>query len=141
MLYDDSRAAYPALSIIQLALAAGILVLALVLLVVLPPSESRADLSILRWVWLAFAVLSIFGAGVVRGRLRRDASRQQAYTTAIIVWALGEGQALLGLVTYLVAGDRVPAVLGLIVAFYLFARYRASQFKPWFEPVSGAGGS
>ncbi len=130
---QKTQAAHGTLAIVQLALAAGILLVAVVVFAVLRPSGSGADLSILRWVWLAFALLSIFGAGVVRGRLRREATEQQAFTTAVLVWALAEAQALLGLVTYLVAGDRLPAVLGLVVAFYLFARYRASEFKPWFD--------
>jgi F0F1-type ATP synthase membrane subunit c/vacuolar-type H+-ATPase subunit K len=136
-----TQAAYGTLPIIQLALASGVLLFALIVFVVLRPSGAETDLSIFRWVWLAFALLSIFGAGVVRGRLSRDATEQQAYTTAIIVWALAEGQALLGLVTYLVAGDRLPAVLGLVVGFYLFARHRASEFKPWFDSPTESHGS
>lgn len=135
----NPRSAYRTLSVIQLALVGGIMVFALVVFAILRPSRTVADLSIMRWVWLAFALLSIFGAGVIRGRLRRDASEQQAYTTAIIVWALAEGQALLGLVSYVVAGDALPAILGLVVGAYLFVRYQPAVFKPWFGSESSRG--
>ncbi len=134
----EGQPAYRGLRTIQVGLASGVLLFALIAVAVLRPSGAGADLTILRWVWLAVALLSVFGAGVVRGRLRREATGQQAYATAVMVWALAEGQALLGIVAYLVMGDRLPALLGLVVAAYLFVRYRASDFKPWFDTAPEA---
>jgi len=129
-------ATYQTLQLIFMALGGGVLLFAVIVFLVVGPLESETDLQVLRWVWLGIALAAIFAAGLVRGRLTRDSTAAQAQTAAVTTWGLAEGQALLGLVAYLVAGDSLPAILGLVVGVYLFTRHRPATFEAWFRDGS-----
>ena len=130
---NQGSANYQTLQLIYMALGGGVLLFAVIVFAVLGPLEGETDLGVLRWVWLGIALAAIFVAGLIRGRLTRDSTAAQAQTVAVTTWGLAEGQALLGLVAYLVAGDSLPAILGLVVGVYLFARHRPATFEPWFR--------
>lgn len=112
------------LPIIHLALAGGIVLFTIVLFGVVGPMEAVED-GVLRWVWLGVALVAVLGAGIIRGRLEgpgvEDARRRAG---AIIIWALAEGQGLVGLVFYMLTGDVVPGAVGVLFFFFLWWRYR-----------------
>ena len=118
------------LPILYAALAIGVVVYAAVLLFALEPTAAVQDTTWLRIAWLAVAVGVTLMAGVVQARLRSgtmdDAGRASA---ALLVWALAEGQALLGLTGYLLSGDRMLLILSLVLFAYLYLRYPPSAFK------------
>lgn len=117
------------LPIIHLALAAGLFVFAAVLLVFLGPGEA-VDGTALRWVWLGLAFVAVLAPGIIRGRVAvPGADDQTRRAGAITIWALAEGQALVGLVFYAIAGDAVPAVVGMLVFLFLWWRYRPSGLR------------
>ena len=130
---SQGSANYRTLQLVHAALAGGVLLFAVIVFAVLGPLEETGELGILRWVWLGVALAAIFAAGLIRGRLKRDASAGKAQKVAVMTWGLAEGQALLGLVAYLVAGDSLPAILGLVVGVYLFVCHRPSTFEPWYR--------
>ncbi len=90
------------------------------------------------WVWapLAFAVPAFFVAGIVRGRLAPNAEWEKRQTHAVIVWALGEGVALMGLVAILVTGYWYPAGLATIIGLGLMLFHHPGTF---LEARSGPG--
>lgn len=124
---------FKTMQIIYVALAAGVLLFAAIAFGLVGPLEGSGDLTVLRWVWLGVALVSIFAAGLIRGRLTREATPGQVQTAALMIWGLAEGQALLGLVAYLVAADALAAILGLVVGIYLFSRHRPAAFEAWFR--------
>ncbi len=75
------------------------------------------------------ALAALFGAGLVRGRLRPDAAAREVQKTAIVIWALAEAQALAGLAFALVSGDVVLAGGGPVVAMFLMALHRPASFQ------------
>lgn len=90
------------------------------------------------WVWapLGFAVPAFFVAGIVRGRLAPNAEREKRQAQAIVVWALGEGVALMGLVVILVTGYWYPAGLATIIGLGLMLFHHPGTF---LEAHSGPG--
>lgn len=119
------------LRIVHLAMMGGVLVFAGVVYFLLkggvdPVAADRA--SAFRWVWLAAALALVFAAGIVRGRLPRGAAPERVRTTAILVWALAEATAVLGITFALVTGDWMPLAGGLLVALFLFVHHRPSTF-------------
>ncbi|MFQ5688828.1 MAG: hypothetical protein ACE5HQ_00965 [Gemmatimonadota bacterium] len=118
----------PPLTVVYGALAGGVIAFAALAWALGPVAEVRGA-TLLRWVWLGVALFAIFGAAVVAGRLPRGADEVRTRKTAIVVWAVAEGQALLGLADYLVTGDRVPAAVGMLLFAYLYARHRPSSFQ------------
>ena len=69
--------------------------------------------------------------GIIQARIRAgggsDATRA---TGALTIWALAEGQALLGLTGYLLSGDRVLLILPLALFAYLYLRFPPRAFRP-----------
>jgi len=116
------------LTVIWIALSLGVLTYAAVSLAVGPIGNEEIA-GTLRWVWLVAAVAAIFGAGIVSGRLRAADPEERRRTSAILIWALAEGQALLGITAFLIGGDPTPAVASLVVGAYLMLRYRPSVFE------------
>jgi hypothetical protein len=51
-------------------------------------------------------------------------------TSAILIWGLAEGQALLGLTGYLLSGDRMLVILSLALFAYLYLRNPPAAFRP-----------
>lgn len=118
-----------ALNAIYVALALGVFLFAAVVLFVLDPVGSSIDPNVMRVVWLAFAVLATLSAGVIRGRMAgREAGPDQARTAAIVVWALAEGQALVGIVGTMLTGDRVTAYASLALFVWIWMRYPPRAF-------------
>lgn len=118
-----------ALTAIYAALAMGVFVFAAVVLFVLDPLEASLDPGLMKIVWFVAAIIATLGAGIIRGRMAGgkagpDASR----TAAILVWALAEGQALLGIVGTMLTGDRVTAYASLALFVWLWMRYPPGKF-------------
>lgn len=123
------RSGSQALNAIYLALALGVFLFAAIVLFVLEPREASVAPNVMRVVWLAVAAVATLSAGVVRGRMAgRDASPEQARTAAIVVWALAESQALVGIVGTLLTGDRVTAYASLALFVWLWMRYPPRAF-------------
>lgn len=90
------------------------------------------------WVWLpiALAVPAFFVTGIVRGRLAPNAEWETRQTRAMIVWALGEGVALTGIVTVLVTGYWYPAGLATFIGLGLMLFHHPGTF---LDPPSRPG--
>jgi len=117
-----------ALHVIYLALIFGVVLFAIVVRLVLEPIEAYSG-SALRFVWLAAAAGCTLAAGYFRTRLAGpQAEDGQITTAAVVVWALAEGQALLGIVAYMISGDVLIFWCALVLFVYLFARYRPAVF-------------
>jgi len=118
------------LGVIYLALIVGVVLFALIVRFVLEPMGAYNGTA-LRLVWLAAAAGCTLAAGYFRTRLAGpDADAAQLTSAAVVVWALAEGQALLGIVAYMLSGDVLVFWLALILFAYLFARYRPAVFQP-----------
>jgi len=94
-----------------------------------PAPEGPEPGLVLRWGWFALATLAVFGAGIVRGRLGRDADDARLRTSGIVIWALAEGVALLGIVSTIVWGDHAPALGATLVGVYLMIQHRPSRLR------------
>ena len=117
------------LTMIYAALAAGVFLFAAVVLFLLEPVEPAVDPAVLRIAWFIAALIATLAAGMIRGRLAgREAGADRARTAAIVVWALAEGQALLGIVATLLTGDRVTAYASLALFVWLWMRYPPRSF-------------
>ncbi len=118
------------LSVIYLALAAGVLLYAAVVLFVLDPTGGSIDATTVRWVWLGIAASSTLAIGVVRGRVSGAPTQggKSSATAPIVVWALAEGQALAGVTGTLISGDRMSAFAGLALFLWLWMRYPPRSF-------------
>jgi hypothetical protein len=118
-----------ALSAIYAALALGVFLFAAIVLFVLQPGQASIDSNLMRIVWLGAAVLATLAAGIVRGRMTgHGMGPDQARTAAIVVWALAEGQALVGIVGTMLTGDRVTAYASLALFVWLWMRYPPRSF-------------
>ena len=117
------------LTAIYAALAAGVFLFAAIVLFVIDPVDASIEPNVIRVVWLSFAVVATLGAGVIRGRMAgRDSTPDQARTAAILVWALAESQALVGLVGTLLTADSVTAYASLALFVWLWMRYPPRSF-------------
>lgn len=125
-----SGPSFDQLPILYAALASGVVLYAAVLLFVLEPTGGIQDPTLLRFAWLGVAIGVTLTTGVIQARVRSgrvdDSGR---VTSAIFIWALAEGQALLGLTGYLLSGDRVLVVLSLALFAYLYLRYPPAAFR------------
>ena len=116
-----------ALTIIYGALAAGVFLFAAIVLLVLEPIDSVVDPTVMRLVWFGLAAVAVFGAGIVRGRLA-GGDPQRSRTGAIVVWALAEGQALVGIVGTMITGDRIMTYGALAIFVWIWLRYPPRSF-------------
>lgn len=123
------------LIVIYAALAGGVFLFAAVVLFVLDPLETDVSSSVMRLVWFGIAAAAMLGAGVIRGRLAGRGDPDRARTAAILVWALAEGQALLGIVGTMLTGDRILALGALAIFVWIWVRYPPRAF---LESVRGA---
>jgi len=113
--------------VMHFAMIAGVLIFAGVTRWVVQPT---AVPPMPMWVWLpiALAVPAFFVAGIVRGRLAPTATFQERQTHAIIIWALGEGVALFGIVAVFATGYWYPAGLGALIGLGLILLHRPGTF-------------
>jgi len=117
------------LTAIYAALALGVFLFAAIVLFVLEPVEATIDPGLMRIVWFVAAIAATFGAGIVRGKMAgRDAGPDNVRTAAIVVWALAEGQAFVGIVGTMLTGDRVTAYASLALFAWLWMRYPPRSF-------------
>jgi len=125
-----SGPSFDQLPILYAALAPGVVLYAAVLLFALEPTGGIQDPTLLRFAWLGVAIGVTLTTGVIQARVRSgrvdDSGR---VTSAIFIWALAEGQALLGLTGYLLSGDRMLVVLSLALFAYLYLRYPPAAFR------------
>ena len=118
-----------ALTVIYAALAMGVFLFAAVVLFVLDPLEASLDPGLMRTMWFVAAIVATLGAGIVRGRMAGGAAGSDtSRTAAIVVWALAEGQALVGIVGTMLTGDRVTAYASLALFVWLWLRYPPAKF-------------
>ena len=118
-----------ALNAIYAALALGVLGFAAIALFVLEPRPSALDSSVMRLVWLGTAVVATLAAGIVRGRMSGPGmAPERVRAAAVTVWALTEGQALVGIVGTMLTGDRVTAYGSLALFVWLWMRYPPRSF-------------
>lgn len=115
------------LTAVYVALALGVFLFAVVVLFVLEPTEASAGGTMVRLAWFGLAIVVTLAVGVVRGR-SAGAGPEQARTAAIVVWALAEGQALVGIVATMLTGDRVIAYAALALFAWLWMRYPPRVF-------------
>jgi hypothetical protein len=114
----------------SVALAVGVLFYAFVVLLILDPLDTGIRSGVLRIGWLATAVTAVLVVGLIRGRLSaRPGDGAGARRAAIVVWALSEGQALVGITGTFLTGDRMLTVLALA----LFALALALFAWLWFR--------
>jgi len=119
------------LPLLYAALASGVVFYAIVLVFVLEPTGAVEDPTWLRIAWLAVAVGVTLMTGIVQARVRSGQGDDAAWATgALTVWALAEGQALLGLTGYLLSGDRMLLILSLALFAYLYLRFPPRAFRP-----------
>lgn len=91
--------------------------------------EPTLDHSLFRWAWLGFGFVAVFGAGFMRGRLGRSPDESKVQTTGIVIWALAEGTALVGIVSTIVSGDIAPALGATLVGVFLMVHHRPTQLR------------
>ena len=83
--------------------------------------------AVLRWGWLLAAVVAVFAAGYLRGRLGPGSAPGEVRTAGILIWAIAEGAALIGMVSTIVTGDVSPAIGATLIAAFLMLHHRPSQ--------------
>ncbi len=126
-----SGPSFDQLPILYAALASGVVLYAAALLFAVEPTGSIQNPTPIRVAWLAVAIGVTLATGAIQARVRSgrvdDSGR---VTSAILIWALAEGQALLGLTGYLLSGDRMLVILSLVLFAYLYLRYPPAAFRP-----------
>ncbi|MEJ2483606.1 MAG: hypothetical protein P8049_10980 [Gemmatimonadota bacterium] len=128
---DPSETSLDRLPVLYAALASGVVLYAAVLVFVLEPTLAVEDPTWLRVAWLAVAIGVTLMAGVIQARIRSGTVSETGLASgALLVWALAEGQALLGLTGYLLSGDRLLLILPLVLFAYLYLRYPPPAFSP-----------
>lgn len=128
---DEPGLSLDRLPLLYAALASGVVLYAIVLVFALEPTGTVANPTWLRIAWLAVAVGVTLMTGVVQARVRSGHGDDAARATgALTVWALAEGQALLGLTGYLLSGDRMLLILPLALFAYLYLRFPPRAFRP-----------
>ena len=114
---------------IYAALFVGVVMFAAIVRFVVGPIGTYGEAP-LRYVWLVAAAGCTLAAGFFKTKLAgRGADDAQRTSAAVVVWALAEGQALLGIVAYMLSGDVLVFWTSLILFAYLFARYRPGVFE------------
>lgn len=126
-----SGPSFDQLPILYAALASGVVLYAAVLLFALEPTGSVSNPTPIRLAWLGVAIGVTLATGVIQARVRSGRLDPRGrVTSAILIWALAEGQALLGLTGYLLSGDRMLVILSLVLFAYLYLRYPPAAFRP-----------
>ena len=115
--------------VIYASLLSGVLLFAVAVRGVMPAGSVGMDLDTVAWAAPVLAILAVFGAGFVHGRLAAGAKPGVRRSSAIIVWALSEGAALFGLVIVLITGSLYPAGVGALMAFLTMAFYHPGRFQ------------
>ncbi len=116
------------LTTIYVALALGVAMLAIVFYAV-GPAAGVTGSSLLRWIWLAAAVVCSVGAGFLRGRSRVASSDlRSVLPAAVVAWSLAEAQALLAAIGFFLTGDLLLLAAGLVLFVFLMARHRPGVF-------------
>ncbi len=126
-----SGPSFDQLPILYAALASGVVLYAAALLFAVEPTGSVGNPKLLRIAWLVVAIGVTLLTGVLQARVRSgQVDESGRITSAIFIWGLAEGQALLGLTGYLLSGDRMLVVLCLVLFAYLYLRYPPAAFRP-----------
>ena len=118
-----------ALTAVYGALAAGVFLFAAIVLFVLDPIEAGITPGTVRVIWFAFAMIAMLGAGVIRGRMAGGRDANQARVAALLVWALAEAQALVGITGTMITGDRVLTYGALAIFVWIWVRYPPRSFQ------------
>lgn len=119
----------PVLKLIHASMLGGTLVFFAVVYFLFGGGPSEEPGVLLRWAWLVVAAATVFGVGAVRGRLHRDSDDAAVRASGILIWAMAEGAALVGIVSTIVSGDVVPAIGATLIAVFLMLHHRPSQLS------------
>ena len=117
----------PVLKLIHLTMLGGTLAFFAVVYFLFAGRDTGVESAALRWAWLGIAVAAVFGAGFLRGRLSGRSGDDQVRTTGIMIWALAEGAALLGIVSTIVTGDPMSAMGATAIGVFLMVYHRPSE--------------
>jgi hypothetical protein len=117
----------PVLKLIHATMLGGTLTFFAVVMFLVRGQEPVESGAVFRWGWLAAAVIAVFAVGALSGRLHRDSDEVAIRTAGIVIWALAEGAALLGIVSTIVTGDVTPAIGATLIAVFLMVHHRPSQ--------------
>ncbi|MDH3734859.1 MAG: hypothetical protein OEU54_15125 [Gemmatimonadota bacterium] len=115
------------LKLIHLTMLSGTLAFFAVVYFLFVGRETGTESEVLRWVWFGVAVAAVFGAGFLRGRIGGQSTEEEVRTTGILIWALAEGAALIGLVSTIVTGEPMPALGATLIGVFLMVHHRPSQ--------------
>jgi hypothetical protein len=105
-----------ALQLIRVLLMTGVLIFGVVVLLVhLRPNWKPGVLPIaVEYALVAYSILAVLVAGVLKGRVSRERDPQRRASLLIMGWAVGEGAALIGVIIFYVTGDAQWYGLGLL---------------------------
>ena len=120
----NGNASPETLKLIRVALTAGVLALGVAAFFITgradhEPSTAESA-NTLRIVFSALAIGGLIGIGVFRAMASQAADAQRALTLVLSGWSLGEGVALFGGVYYLLTGDPLLYIVGVIILFVAF---------------------
>src|SRR6185312_4243094 len=104
------------LQLIRLFLLVGVLMFGAVVLVVhrQPNWKPGAIPNALPYALVAYSILAVFIATVLKGRVGREPDPQRRGSLLIIGWAVGESAALIGAVIFYITGQAQWYGLGLL---------------------------
>jgi hypothetical protein len=112
------------LKLIRVALTAGVLAVGVAAFFITgrPDHEpSTAEFqNTMRIAFSGLAIGALAGVGVFRGMIARAEDLQRKLALVISSWALGEGVALFGGVHYLLSGDPLLYIVGVVILFAAF---------------------
>jgi len=111
------------LQLIRLFLMTGVLLFgAVVLLVHRQPNWKPGALPIaVEYVLVAYSILAVSIAAVLKGRVGRERDPQRPASLLLVGWAVGEGAALIGVIIFYITGQAQWYGLGLLAMVCSFA--------------------
>jgi len=120
------------LQLIRLSLMAGVLMFGAVTVIVhRQPSWKPEALPIaLVYALVAFTIVAVSVAAVLKGRVARESDPERRAGLLIIGWAVGEGAGLLGAVIFYLTGQGEWYALGLLAMASAFVLLPAGATSP-----------
>lgn len=117
----------PVLKMIHTTILGGTLVFFAVVYFLFVGSDAGEPSLVLRWGWLGIAIVSVFAAGFVRGRIDHQSDAGQVRASGILIWAMAEGAALVGIVSTILTSDPLPAIGATLIGVFLLIYHRPAQ--------------
>ena len=98
-----------------------------------PAGELDVKQHILPVVAIAYSILAVSVAAVLKGRVGRQPDPQRRATLLIAGWAVGEGAALIGVIIFYITGQAQWYGLGLLAMVSAFAMLSPGAALPTAE--------